>query len=219
MLSTIDSLSKILERTEDLLQTYPDNQPMDAKLNRLLHNKPKDNANRNIHKQNADDSNKKMPPRRHSQMPPQGQNRPKQMSFIQKREDPMQHGAKKKEASLAPIKFKPQKSILVEDEEKDDYENQINDVGKQINYRPKGAQHRDLLSTVSAVNVNDNAVPNIMSMGSYRQIKQERTLTVEKLEDVVDKHKLMESQEDVDDNLMQKPMREAKYKQFGSDAE
>merc|ERR1719411_1406104 len=49
-------------------------------------------------------------------------------------------------------------------------------------------------------------------------MKPERSLTVEKLEEVVDKHQLLQNDEEHKNELVQ-PLRAAKYKQFGSDAE
>ena len=135
MLSTINDLTKILNKTEQLLQQYPDNQSIDPKLYRLLHMKPKDNV------LNRDGVNNDAPivnlhlnqaPRRQSQVhaPPPRYHRPagniikprQHPSFIQKRDEPMQHKSLARQQK--PLEFKPQNSILPEEAEQDDENDQ-----------------------------------------------------------------------------------------------
>ena len=242
MLSTINDLTKILNKTEQLLQQYPDNQSIDPKLYRLLHMKPKDNV---LNRDNDNSAiNNKVPPRRQSQLhSPQRYQRPannmnnnikprQQPSFIQKRDEPMQHKALGM-IPPKPLEFKPQSSILPEDEEEDEPNvsapigrNNSNGNHPQIvdspkrggPERPYNAQHRGLLSTVTVASNASQEQPAVMNMGSYRNLRNQRTVTVEKLEDVVDKQ-LAISQQDAlneDDEVDNEPSRSNKYNQFGS---
>ena len=256
MISTITDLTKILNKTQQLLQTYPDNQTIDPKLDRLLHMKPKDNVIKN---QN-DISNNKVPPRRQSQLQSNPQrfaraannlnnNLKPQPSFIQKSDLPLQHKSRSKnnnnnnnDNSPQRMPLKPQPSILAEDEENeyDDDDKNNNNNGpsleaspsrnngnnKKDNYprivdSPKQqiGKHRNLLSTVSAVSGAPEAPPKVMEMGSYRDLRPKRNVTVEKLEDVVDKQ-LAQSKQDMiaeNDDDDEQFGNGKKYKQFGSD--
>eukprot|EP00485_Elphidium_margaritaceum_P002536 CAMPEP_0202694492 /NCGR_PEP_ID=MMETSP1385-20130828/8341_1 /ASSEMBLY_ACC=CAM_ASM_000861 /TAXON_ID=933848 /ORGANISM="Elphidium margaritaceum" /LENGTH=3200 /DNA_ID=CAMNT_0049350349 /DNA_START=31 /DNA_END=9633 /DNA_ORIENTATION=+ len=242
MATTIADLSKILRHTEQLLQQYPDQQTVSAKLDRLLHMKPKDgsmshNQNqpaqhqqpKNVHlNPNPKSAQQQQPPqqqdvvsppdavlsppppsqsqqlgaplmpdiRRQSQMhqPPEPRSEQpalkNQPSFIQNKNDPMQHNAMKTDKDKIPqrLVMKPVSSILPEDEEND--EGPANMVeSPRFSSRPPGAKHRDLLSQVTVLSLaeDNNVNVNVMNMGSYRDLRIDRTMTIENLEKTVDK--------------------------------
>ena len=193
--TSMNGLHKILEKCEELLKQYPDTQSMDHKLHRLLHRKPKDSNMKNERGNNVQKSNNLQPKRRQSQMPNNNANNnnlqlsnsgKSQLSFMQKSEEPMQHSSLAKAPPRLVIK--PQKSILAEDEEQNTEMESV-EMYNQNNNKPK---HRDLLSDVTAISGVGNfgmgvSVPNVMNMGSYRDLRNERAVTVEKLEKIVNK--------------------------------
>merc|ERR1719491_171784 len=262
MRSTLEDLNKILGKTEELLQQYPDHQNIDAKLHRLLHKKPQDGGGARDEVSAPDKrGSKRLPPKRMSQIQaqPQRYQRPaaqrividdedegdddeeekekgkggkpmslqrEQPSFIQKVNSPMEHGARMKLNAQKPVAFEPRNSILPPRSENGDDEHPRAMVdsprkGAGAGSRPFGAKHRDLLSTVSTVAIGDGVAPQVMSMGSYRKLHNERNITVEKLEDVVDKqlklpkHGINEDEAEDDINAA----KGHKYAQFGSQAE